>query len=76
MFFEVGNVHHRPHIHAYHGEHVAVYAIDKIDLIAGGLPKKEQRLVEAWVEIYQEALLADWTLLQQGKTPRPIPPLS
>ena len=48
MFVEVGGPHHRPHFHAYYQEHVAILGIDPVDLIAGGLPRRQQRLVEAW----------------------------
>jgi len=33
-------------------------------------------LVEAWAELHQAELLADWQLLQAGRKPRPIAPLS
>jgi hypothetical protein len=32
-------------------------------------------LVEAWAELHQEELLADWELLRQGRRPAPIAPL-
>jgi hypothetical protein len=34
-----------------------------------------QRLIEAWAELHQDELLADWKLLQEGKRPAPIDPL-
>ena len=37
MFVEVGGPHHRPHFHAYYQEHVAIFGIDPVDLIAGGV---------------------------------------
>jgi hypothetical protein len=49
MFAEVGAPHHNAHIHAYYQNHVAIYNIDPIELINGGLPRKQQRLVEAWL---------------------------
>jgi hypothetical protein len=48
MFAEAGAQHHSPHFHAYYQNHVAIYRIDTIDLISGSLPRKQQRLVEAW----------------------------
>jgi len=32
-------------------------------------------LVEAWAELHEEELLADWNLLQEGRRPAPITPL-
>ena len=75
MFVEVGGPHHRPHFHAYYQEHVAIFGIDPIDLIAGGLPRRQQRLVEAWAELHQAELMADWERLQRGLPPQPIEPL-
>ena len=67
--------HHVPHFHAYYQEHVAIFSIDPIELIAGSLPQAQQRLVEAWAELHQQELISDWVLLQSGKRPAPIQPL-
>ena len=56
-------------------ESTVVVAIDDIEVLAGGLDRKEQRLVEAWAELHRAELLADWKLLQGGQSPRPIAPL-
>jgi Domain of unknown function (DUF4160) len=76
MFSEPSARHRRSHFHAYYQEHVAVFSISPIALVAGSLPKRQQRLVEAWAELHQEELISDWQLLQNGKTPAPIQPLS
>jgi hypothetical protein len=46
-----------------------------VEIIAGSLPRRQQRFVEAWAELHQSELLADWETLQQGRVPRPIEPL-
>jgi len=46
--------------------------IDPVDLIAGGLPRRQRRLVEAWAELHQAELMADWELLQRGLPSQPI----
>jgi hypothetical protein len=43
MYVEAGESHHRPHFHAYYQEHAAVFAIDTIERLGGGLPKAQQR---------------------------------
>lgn len=48
--------HQAPHFHAYYQDAVAVFGIDPIELIAGSLPQKQRRLVEAWAELHQEEL--------------------
>ncbi len=53
MYAEAAAPHHRPHFHAYYQNHVALYSTDTIDLINGSLPRKQQRLLEAWAELHQ-----------------------
>jgi hypothetical protein len=36
MFVVVQASHHTPHFHAYYQEHVAVYGIEPVELLAGG----------------------------------------
>ena len=75
MYAEPQAPHYRPHFHAYYQEDVGVYAIDTIELIAGQLPRRQHRLVEAWAELHQRELLADWERLQSGQMPFKIDPL-
>jgi hypothetical protein len=75
MYMEVGLQHQLPHFHAYYQEYAAVFSLDPIELIAGSLPRRQQRLVEAWAELHQGELIADWQRLQAGQLPLPIQPL-
>lgn len=75
MYWEANAPHHTPHFHAYYQENVAVFSLNPIELLAGELPKRQQRLIEAWAELHQAELLADWELLQSGRKPNPIDPL-
>jgi hypothetical protein len=75
MYMEAGEPHHLPHFHAYYQKQVAVFSLDPIELIAGSLPRKQRRLVEAWAELHQTELQADWDRLQAGQKPFPIDPL-
>jgi Domain of unknown function (DUF4160) len=75
MFSEPSERHHVPHFHAYYQENVAVFSISPVEIVTGSMPQRQQRLVEAWAELHQEELLADWNLLQDGKRPAPIDPL-
>lgn len=45
-------------------------------MIAGELPIKQRRLVEAWAEIHKDELIAAWNLLQAGELPNKIKPLT
>ncbi len=75
MFAEVGAQHHIPHFHAYYQEEVGIFSVDPVEIIAGSLPRRQKRLVEAWAELHQNELVADWETLEQGRTPLPIEPL-
>ena len=75
MFMETGGPHHLPHFHAYYNEDVAIVGLDPIEVIAGILPRRQLRFVEAWAELHQSELIADWRRLQAGELPLPIAPL-
>jgi len=66
MYAEPSAPHHRPHFHGYYQEAVGIYSIDTIELISGALPRRQHRLVEAWAELHQDELVANWERLQAG----------
>lgn len=72
MFVEIQASHHAPHFHVYYQERVAVYRIEPVEMLAGALPKRQQRLVEAWAELHQAELMADGDRLQTGHKLCPI----
>lgn len=74
MFMEEQTKHNLPHIHAEYGEYNAVFDLDG-NKLEGELPKKKERLVEAWIEIHREDLMADWKLVQNGDQYFKIAPL-
>jgi hypothetical protein len=75
MYVEVGAPHHTPHFHVYYQNYAAVYNIDPIEQISGSLPRRQQRLLEAWAELHQGELEEDWERLQSGQLPFKIAPL-
>jgi hypothetical protein len=75
MYSEPSERHNLAHFHAYYQEYVAVFSISPVAVMAGLLPQRQQRLVEAWAELHEVELLADWNLLQEGRRPAPIAPL-
>ena len=76
MFPEPGEPHHSPHFHAYFQAMTAVYGIQPVVRIAGWIPSKQARLVEAWAEIHQADLLGNWLALTEGRRAVSIEPLS
>lgn len=75
MFFFDDKRHHLPHIHAHYGDSSAVIAIDDGKILEGNLPNKKMKLVQAWIEIHREDLIADWQLAIQGQALFKIEPL-
>ena len=67
--------HKLPHIHAKYQGQDASFSIGDGALLAGNIPIAKTRLVQAWIEIHRDALLANWELAVNGQTPYPIDPL-
>ena len=59
MVFFDGEQHHKPHVPAYYGEHRASIAIDG-ELLAGSLPVKQKKLVDAWLVLHEDELYEAW----------------
>jgi hypothetical protein len=60
MFAEPGEPHNLPHFHVYYQNLTAIYDIVSLAMIAGSLPLKQRRLVEAWAELHQGELIENW----------------
>lgn len=74
MYRELGGKHKEPHIHvAYAGEEVVVSLAGVI--MEGNIPKHKMKLLEAWMEIHREELIADWEMLSAGEQCYKIEPL-
>ena len=67
MYFRDDKQHRTPHIHAAYGDDEAVLSIIDGSVLTGSLPANKLRLVDAWIEIHREDLLADWSLAVQGE---------
>jgi hypothetical protein len=75
MYFFDDKKHHLPHIHAAYAESTAVYAIEDGACLEGSLPRNKQKLVEAWIVIHREDLMANWRLAVNGQHTIPVKPL-
>lgn len=67
--------HHIPHIHAKYADCEASLSIIDGEILAGQLPRKQLRLVQAWIELRRDELLADWDLSVSNEHPYKIAPL-
>lgn len=66
---------HLPHIHVRYNEFKAVFQIPDGDLPEGELPGRQTKLLQAWLEIHRDELMADWHLASTGQPPFMIDPL-
>jgi len=58
--------HNLPHIHVEYQGKEAVLEIPTGEIIVGALPPNKMKLLQAWIEIHQEELLADWSIAVKG----------
>lgn len=75
IFYGDTEQHHAPHIHVrYQGKKASV-AIDDGRLLAGDFPLRQLRMVQVWIDIHRDELMADWELAVAGDEPFRIAPL-
>ena len=74
MQSERGGKHHKPHIHAIYGEYELIVATDG-EILEGEFPGKQRKLLEAWMQIHEDELNANWELLKGGEGFFKIAPL-
>ena len=75
MYYFDNQQHNMPHIHVHFQGDAAIIEIPTGSIIQGKLPKSKQKLVDAWVEIHQDELMADWELAVNGESVFKIDPL-
>lgn len=75
MYLLDNKQHNLPHIHVKYAEFECVFAIETGDVLIGNLPRKQLRLVQAWIELHTDELLADWEIALSGELPYKIDPL-
>ncbi len=62
MFYGDNKRHNLPHIHVKYQDMKAVFSIPDGELIGGDLPPKKIKLVQAWIIMHEEDLMANWEL--------------
>lgn len=75
MYYFDNKQHNLPHIHVRYADEAAVLAIPDGELIEGTLRSAKMKLVQAWIEIHREELLANWDLAVNGQSVFKIEPL-
>ena len=75
MYFMDTKQHKTPHIHAEYSGKSAVFSLKDGALLSGKFPIKQTKLVQAWIELRRDELIADWQLASQGEAVFKIEPL-
>jgi hypothetical protein len=68
--------HAPPHFHAIYQDYEVMIDIAEGNILHGALPRKELRLVLAWLELHRDELIENWQLASDrlGELKK-IPPL-
>ena len=74
MFHEDDVAYHIPHFHAEYNEYEAAFDFEG-NLLAGDMPKRQQKLILAWAELHKDELQANWKLLCENEPFFKIDPL-
>ena len=75
MFYGDNEQHHAPHVHVRYQDKKASIPIDDGRVLAGDFPPRQLRMVQVWIDIHREDLMADWELAVNGDEPFCIAPL-
>jgi len=75
MYYFDNKQHKVPHIHVkYQGEE-AIFSIPDGEILEGNMKTNKRKLVEAWILIHEDELMADWELAINGEEVFKIDPL-
>lgn len=75
MYYFDSRRHQRPHIHVRYQEEEVVLSIPEGDILEGELKGNKMKLVQAWIVIHQDELMANWELASEGHSVFRIDPL-
>ncbi len=75
MYYFDNKKHHHPHIHVQYSDDEAVISIPDGIILEGSIKSAKLKLVQAWIEIHQDELMADWKLAVNGQQLFKIDPL-
>ena len=75
MYFMDDRQHKLPHIHVKYQEDEVIVSIPEGGVLEGGIPASKMKLLQAWIELHKDELLADWELARTGQQLFKIDPL-
>ena len=75
MYFMDNKQHKTPHIHVKYQEFEVIVSIPGGNVLEGSIPNAKMKLLQAWIELHKDELVADWALAASGQQPYKIDPL-
>lgn len=75
MYYLDNKQHNLPHIHVKYQDEEAVISLIDGQLLEGTIKTNKMKLVQAWIEIHNDELIANWSLAINGETIFKIEPL-
>ncbi|MBN1929255.1 MAG: DUF4160 domain-containing protein [Chlorobiaceae bacterium] len=75
MYFRDNRQHHVPHIHVRYQDDEVIVSIPDGEILDGAIPPAKMKLLQAWIELHKDELVADWELAVSGEQPYKIEPL-
>lgn len=64
-----------PHVYVLYQDKQGIFTIAEGVMLSGNIPDNKRKLVEAWIEIHREELIANWQLAAIGNQLFQIEPL-
>ena len=75
MFYNEPENHNKPHLHARYNGFKASYDLES-NKISGDMPLKQDKLIQAWIQIHKEELNSLWILMREENKYFKIKPLN
>lgn len=75
LYYFDNSKHKLPHIHAKYQNEEVVIQIPEGNVLEGVVPTSKMKLIEAWIEIHKDELMANWELAVNGEQVFKIDPL-
>ena len=70
------NDHNPPYFHVEYKDYNCYISIKELKILEWNLPKKVEKLVLTWADLYNEEILEAWNTAQDMRTPKTIDPLN
>jgi len=74
ILFTDNKKHHKSHVHVKYAEYEASVALDG-EVLAGSMPSKQLKLIQAWLTIHEEELHEAWNNAVRNNPVDKIKPL-